>query len=228
MGVFSTSSLEWIFQYATIFAAIFGGLSLTLALISAFSGYEVSDRLQKESNEKISEANVRAEEAKSVAAEANKIAEGERLERVKIEEKLSPRRISIEQQKSLSKKLSSLANVDGVRQSVAVFPTSSSFESSRLADEIANTLKAAGWDVNRNAVTFGHSYSVSGIGLLTSSNSRGIAVANEFVKAFNDERLLSFIFSAKRIGCEEMNMPQDKMSANPWCSQISIFVGDHP
>jgi len=136
MGVFSTSSLEWIFQYATIFAAIFGGLSLTLALISAFSGYEVSDRLQKESNEKISEANVRAEEAKSVAAEANKIAEGERLERVKIEEKLSPRRISIEQQKSLSKKLSSLANVDGVRQSVAVFPTSSSFESSRLADEI--------------------------------------------------------------------------------------------
>jgi hypothetical protein len=79
MDWFSTESLETIFHISTITVAILGGFGLMAALISAFSGYEVADRLQKESNVKISEANARAEEAKAGSAEAN--ASGEKAKR---------------------------------------------------------------------------------------------------------------------------------------------------
>ena len=169
-----------------------------------------------------------AAEASARAAEANEKAERERLARVKIEEKLAPRHLSSEQQALLAQQLSIWANVSGVQQSVAVFPTSSSWESTRLADEIANVLKTAGWNINRHKVDFGMSYSVSGIGLLTSSNPRGIAAADALAKALNTERIFSSVIPTKRSGCEEMNMPPDLMASNPWCSQISVFVGDHP
>jgi len=56
----------------------------------------------------------------------------------------------------------------------------------------------------------------------------GIAAATALAEALNDERIFSFIIPAKRGGCEEMNIPQDRIDADPWCSQISVLVGDHP
>lgn len=147
---------------------------------------------------------------------------------LKLEEKLAPRQLSPEQQTLIAESLSTLATIAGVKQSVAVFPTSSSFESAHLADEIAATLDAAGWDINRNSVTYGVPYSVSGVGLLTSSNPRAISTATALAKALNDAGIASFIIPTKRSGCEEMKLPPARISSDPWCSQISIFVGDHP
>ena len=175
-------------------------------------------------------AHERAAKAEQAAAEANRIAEGERLARVKIEEKLAPRRFSNDQLRTIASNMSKWAKLPGtdIRQSAAVFSISSSFESASLADQIAVALKTAGWDINRFPVTFGKSYSVSGIGILTSSNARGIAVGEALSKTLNSERMFTFIIPEKRYGCEEMNMEASRIEADPACSQISVFVGDHP
>ncbi len=181
-------------------------------------------------NAESARAHERAAQAEERTAEANKKAEEERLARVKIEEKLAPRRLTQEQQSSISEHMSSWAKLPGtkIRQSVAVFPSSPSFESAVLADQIAAVLERAGWDMNRNAVTFGMSFSVAGVGILTSSNPRSIAVAEALAEALNSERIYTFIFREQRHGCEEMNLPKDKIDTDPACSQISVFVGDHP
>jgi hypothetical protein len=178
----------------------------------------------------LAEGNERAAKAELAAAEANKIAEGERLARVKIEEKLAPRRFSNDQLQTIVLNMSKWAKLPGtdIRQDAAVFSISSDFESTSLANQIAAALGAAGWNINRFPVTFGKSYSVSGIGILTSSNSRGMSVGNALSKSLNAERMLTTIFSERRSGCEEMNMEASKIKTNPACSQISVFVGDHP
>ncbi len=72
----------------------------------------------KQAEANLAGANSRAEEAKAAsaeanarAAEANKIAEGERLARVKIEEKLAPRSITPEQIAGLSTRLKPYAGI---------------------------------------------------------------------------------------------------------------------
>jgi len=53
-------------------------------------------------NERAASANERAAKAEEHAAEANKIAEGERLERLKLEASLKPRRLTAEQKEKLT------------------------------------------------------------------------------------------------------------------------------
>jgi hypothetical protein len=60
------------------------------------------DDARDKSGEKIRELDVAVAEANVRAAEANKIAEQERLERVRIEERIAPRRLSAEQQNTLA------------------------------------------------------------------------------------------------------------------------------
>jgi hypothetical protein len=180
--------------------------------------------------ENAAKANERAAEAELAAAEANKKAEEERLARVKIEEKLAPRYISKDQFNTIVSQMSKWAELPDttIKQDAAVFSIISNFESVSLADQLATALKTAGWNINRNLVTFGKSYSISGIGILTSSNPRGVAVSEALSNALNSEGILTFIISDKRNGCEEMDMEPSKINSNPFCSQISIMIGDHP
>jgi hypothetical protein len=153
-----------------------------------------------------------------------------KLARAKIEAKLTARRITITQATALSARMAPLAKVLGgdARQSVAVFPVSTTFEVAALADDIAAVLQDAEWDVNRNAVTFGMSFAVSGVGLLTSSNPHALDVADALASALNEAGISTSIISEKRGGCEEMGKSTDDIKRDPWCSQISVFVGDHP
>lgn len=171
-----------------------------------------------------------AAKAEQAAAEANEKAEKERLARVKIEEKLAPRGFSKEQFRTIASQMSEWATLPGteIKQDAAVFSVSNSFESASLADQIAAVLKEAGWNINRFPVNYGKSYSISGIGILTSSNPRGIAVGEALSKSLMSERIFTFIIPEKRSGCEEQNMDAFKIRTNAWCSQISIIVGDHP
>jgi hypothetical protein len=156
------------------------------------------------------------------------IAERQLLE---VREKLRPRIISESQRFAIAAAMKSLALLPNTnqRQSVAVFPSSAVFEAANLADQIAETLTHAGWDVNRHPVTFGKALSVSGVGLLTSSNSRGIRVATALAAALNANGIFAFHTPEKRSGCEEMEgMTDARIASAPWCSQVSVFVGDHP
>lgn len=59
-----------VFRWATICAAIFGGIGVTAAFVSAWVGYELADVTQQEADRKIAEARARSDEANGRAEEA--------------------------------------------------------------------------------------------------------------------------------------------------------------
>lgn len=228
---FKTAALVYDWANLLLIAALVAGAVATILVV--WMGNVKESYLTRDiasANTESARAHERAAQAEARAAEANKKAEEERLARVKIEEKLAPRRLTQEQQSSISQHMSSWAKLPGtdIAQSAAVFPSSPSFESAVLADQIAAVLQRARWNINRNAVTFGMSLSVAGVGILTSSNPRSIAVAEALAEALTRERILTSIIPIKRRGCEEMNLPKEKIDTDPFCSQVSVFVGDHP
>lgn len=101
-------------------------------------------RLSAESSShqlEIAKAQQRAAEANERAAEANEKAEHERLERMKIEEKLRPRHMSRERQAAISAKLIAFGSIE----KAAIFCTNRDAEVVRFAQEIDAVLAAAGW-----------------------------------------------------------------------------------
>jgi hypothetical protein len=91
----------------------------------------IQTELRNRSNKRVADATVRA-------AEATKIAEQAQLERLKLEERLAPRRLTKEQYDKLQ-------NLGGVVGAVNI-TSMSGFESTRFATQIAKTLHDAGID----------------------------------------------------------------------------------
>jgi hypothetical protein len=76
MWGYSLPFWESVFRWSATIAFVFGGIGVTAAFVSAIVGYQVTDRVVKESDKKIAEANARSEEAKAISVEASaKIAE---------------------------------------------------------------------------------------------------------------------------------------------------------
>jgi len=142
-----------------------------------------------------------------------------------------PRNLTPEQQDAIAKELSKWATAKGMngRQRVAIFPTSSEFEAAHLADLIAAALgpKGAGWDVNRNPVTYGKSFAVSGVALMVAKSSRALAVASDLRHALMDAKILSSILPVPGMDCAAIHMTQS-LETDPACSAISVWVGSHP
>jgi hypothetical protein len=95
---FSTPFLQTVFFVTTAAAAIAGGIGIVAALMSALSGYVITDRAQRE-------ADVLIAEAKGEAARANEATETLRAANLALEAKIAPRRLTPEQQKALSASL---------------------------------------------------------------------------------------------------------------------------
>jgi hypothetical protein len=138
--------------------AIPGGvLSLWLAAESHKTSEEA--RLKAEAEKTaleaaIAAANCRADEASAKAAasdlkaaEASRLAETERLERIKIQERLEPRRLTADQQLELTKKLSRFAGTQAL-----VYWTSGA-ETATIGRTIGTVLHASGWAVNMSSGT---------------------------------------------------------------------------
>ncbi len=170
-----------------------------------------------------------AQETKKDLADMELALEKERVLQQKMIAVMSPRTLSPEQQHTLVEKMLAWANLpnSNIPQSVAVFSTSGVFESKNLANQIAVVLEKAGWRVNRNSVHFGNPMSVSGVGLFSSSNPRGQSVAIALVNALNSEGIGAFIIDKKWKGCED-NKITTHIDTEPFCSHVSIMVGDHP
>jgi hypothetical protein len=143
----------------------------------------------------------------------------------------NPRNLTVDQQRTIAEKMSAWTKIpnSGAVQSVAVFPTTGTFESAHLADQIAAALGPgqAGWTVNRYPVTFGNPMSVSGVGMFTSSNVRGQAVAAALAKSLNEEGIAAFVIDKKWKGCEDSKITEHPDS-DPFCSHVSVMIGDHP
>lgn len=142
-----------------------------------------------------------------------------------------PRILTEEQQERIARKMAVWATIPNSKkvQSVAVFPTTGTFESAHLADQIAAALSPgkAGWRVTRYPVTMGVDMAVSGVGMWTSSNARGRAIATALAEALGEEGIAAFVIPQKWKGCED-NKVADHPDTDPWCSHFSVIVGDHP
>jgi hypothetical protein len=101
-------------------------------------------RFQEESRVAIASADARAAEANQRAAEANKIAEEERLARVKLEARLAPRSLSAESRQKISASLKQFAP-----QVFNVVAYSDDPDSQNLAVQILETVRDAGWTPNQ-------------------------------------------------------------------------------
>lgn len=143
MGGFSTHFLEACFHYGTFAAMLFGGFALIAAFIAGFSGYEVADRLQKESDEKISRTNERAALIEREAAQANERAanaEQKAAEATLALEKIrSPRTFTLQQREAIIAKLKPFA---GLKFDMLA---SGGDESVAFANKILEILREAGW-----------------------------------------------------------------------------------
>jgi hypothetical protein len=173
------------------------------------------ERYKLETGETIAKANERA-------AEANERASASALELAKYR---APRILSPEQRGNIVLRMSAWAKVPNseVAQRVAVFSVNSSFESAALADQLADVLGPAGakFIINRNSVTYGMSFTVSGVAILTDFSSRGVTLAQELVEALNDNGIVASIRHIKIPGLKTDN---PVMAPTP----ISVMVGDKP
>lgn len=71
MWGFSLQFWQVVFFWATVTAAVAGGISITAAFVSAMVGYQITDLVQADADKRISEASARGDEARAEAAKAN-------------------------------------------------------------------------------------------------------------------------------------------------------------
>lgn len=162
--------------------------------------------------------------------EARKATEHERSERLKLEARLAPRIISLDNQQHLSDSMKKWNFAGSAhKQQCAVFPyPHTNSEAADLADTIGDCLEEAGWEVNRREVKFGALPTLSGVGLLNSSQSRGQLVARDLCKTLNEMDISCHVLPFTWDEHTKNSFSEEYVEAEPFYSYISIFVGDKP
>lgn len=157
--------------------------------------------------------------ANARAAEANQKAERERLERLKLEEKLAPRRLSRESGKIIVSKL----KLRGPDTPVSIFVCRHDSEMMRFANELGEVLQLAGWSVAGGGVK-SYERVILGVWIET--------VQNVSSKDEDRAELLEETFQAEGIRVERHNIrtPPSFTTAPEWAlgHTIQILVGEKP
>jgi hypothetical protein len=125
---------ESIFRWATGIAAIAGGIAVTAAFVSTIVGYQITGRVQQESDKKISEANARTEEAK--------------LEQERLKAQMAWRILSPDAASELERLLIVKSG------SVTIEYATGDPEAQTFAIQLANIFGKAKWKVAINTVTY--------------------------------------------------------------------------
>lgn len=180
---------------------------------------------QAESN--LAGANSRAEEARAAsaeanarAAEANKIAEGERLARVKIEERLAPRSITPTQISGLAKRLKPYAGM-----SIDILQIGESPEITHFRSLIETPLRDAGLHVLSSTAVGSGSFVGLSVGVFIDAKEPEKAAASALLSALNAEGINAANDGAfKRENWPGFTMaPPDSNKA-----AIRIYIGSKP
>lgn len=139
-----------------------------------------------------------------------------------LEQRIADRTLSQPQLQDILDALRPLAIVpeSGNPQMVAVFPTVEQVESTRLADQIALAMNAAGWNVNRNTVTYGRPYRVRGVAVLPSTDARSIATSTAAIEALRAAGL-----TVAQLPPREA-LPGGTVGVIDHNAAISVFVGE--
>ena len=121
-----------VFIVATWIAAIFGGIGVGAAFISAIVGYQLTENALSDSRVKISAADARA-------SEANNKAEEEKLARLKLEAQFAWRRVTVAQKEKM------IAELSGSPQSVFVIWITGDPEAMLLAWQLLDIFQKSNW-----------------------------------------------------------------------------------
>jgi hypothetical protein len=163
-------------------------------------------------------------DANARAAEANRIAEQERLARVELEARLAPRTLSLEQQVRIRSELTKLAG-----QYVTITFINDSFEAAAFASQIRDVLSGAKWVITLFAPMTpggnGLPTSIRGVGLMTEPPVGSKVAAAALLSALTKEGVLAFV-SPLRTKNEEalyLSAPDDPMN-----NRVLVVVGSHP
>jgi hypothetical protein len=168
-----------------------GLAALVASLASAYVLYRVADRAQAElrtANEAngihVAQANERAKALEVQVAQANALAETERLARVKIEEKLAPRTLTSEQRRSI---VARIREHKGVSADLLMYGDAP--EILLLGEAIGVVLAHAGWDVRGPWTTSGQLATGVNVGVDQRADSHHKAAAQALVEALRAERV---------------------------------------
>jgi len=155
--------------------------------------------------ENLASANERAAKAEEHAAEANKIAEGERLERLKLEASLKPRRLTADQKEKLTSLLKPFSSMPISLGWVG----SGGDEAADLASDVFDAITKAGITIPNKSILMAEYF--RGVQLKIGKDRRGEA---EIIAAF----LIEAGLSGKPVAARDETNAQD----------LAILIGSKP
>jgi hypothetical protein len=184
---------------------------VSVEVLASFWVYRASRRIQKFDEEELAELRLKT-------VEAEKALENERLDRLKLEETLAPRRLSRESGKAIVAKLK-LRDPDAP---VSIFICRHDSEMMRFADELGTVLQLAGWSVGGGGVKQ-YDRVIIGVWIETDQN----------VSSKDEDRaeLLEETFQAEGIRVERHNIRTPTFTTAPeWAlaHPIQILIGEKP
>ena len=180
------------------------------------------NRTLADSRERTEEARAASAEANARAAEANRIAEGERLARVKIEEKLAPRSITPEQIAGLSERLKPYAGI-----AIDILQIGESPEITHFRSLIEIPLRAAGLHPLSSTAVGSGSFIGLSVGVLVDANNSEKTAATALLSALNVEGITTQNAGiVKREDWPGFIMAAKGETANK--APIRIYVGSKP
>lgn len=164
-------------------------------------------------------------EANARAAEANRIAEQERLARVQLEAKLAPRTLSAEQQTRIRSELTKLAG-----RYVTITFINDNFEAAAFASQIRDAFSQAKWVITRfSQMTPGGNGLpiVRGVLIMTEPPDKSVESGRAVLAVLRKEQILADMMPFDRKGTPEQ-LSEWKNSTNPENARILVVVGSHP
>ena len=142
---FSLETANWLSDIANgvLIASLIAVLIATFAIVKTSSVKEAYwDKAREDAKAELAKANVTAATANDIAAQANEKAEAERLARVKIEERIAPRRLSGERIKKIREFLSKTPGY-----SVVLCARMYDSEAADFLSDFSAAIAGAGWTV---------------------------------------------------------------------------------
>jgi len=224
--------LTWAAFWLAIGAAVTGWLSA-----------QVRSETSKRADLRVATAEQAAAEASSTAAKANsrteavradnlatqerlvaaeRALEAERAERIKLEMKLAPRRISSQDAESLKARLNGLTHARQTPVTIAVFATSETGEAQLFASSLALAIEQCGFNINRNTVHYGKPYALLGVGVLSSTDPDCLARGQAIASALEEIGILSQILPPRSAS------DGDNDGTYIYNQAVSLMVGDRP
>lgn len=230
----ASSILTWLAFWLAVAAAVTGWLA---AQVRSETGRRSDLRVATaEENTALAAsaaaaANARAEaiKAENLRTEervigAERALEAERTERLKLEKRLAPRKITPAQAKGLRDKLTPHARARGSEITISVFATTGTAEAQLFAISLSEALEGCGFEIHPANVDYGISYMPRGVAVLSSDDPDGLARGRIVTEALVDIGVTAHLLPSRKAFSFPHGIVVD--GTYLYNQGLSILVGD--